>query len=175
MASENNIEPDNKNWTWVLDKPCPDCGYDAAQQDVDMTGIVLRDLVSQWQTLLLRTDVTERSVPSKWSILEYACHVRDVFRIFDMRLNLMLTQDDPLFENWDQDATAVEENSGAQNPSEVREQLTVAGRTLAAHFDDVSGDQWKRTGRRSDGASFTVESFALYLLHDPMHHVWDVQ
>jgi hypothetical protein len=38
----------------------------------------------------------------------------------------------------------------------------------------VSGDQWQRTGRRSDGACFTVESFARYLVHDAVHHLYDV-
>jgi hypothetical protein len=28
---------------------------------------------------------------------------------------------------------------------------------------------------RSDGAQFTVESFARYLVHDPLHHEFDVR
>jgi len=38
----------------------------------------------------------------------------------------------------------------------------------------VSGDQWQRTGFRSDGAWFTVESFARYFIHDLVHHLYDV-
>jgi hypothetical protein len=38
----------------------------------------------------------------------------------------------------------------------------------------VTGDQWERTGRRSDGARFTVETFARYFIHDPVHHLYDV-
>jgi hypothetical protein len=38
----------------------------------------------------------------------------------------------------------------------------------------VRGDQWQRTGNRSDGKRFTVESFARYMMHDPVHHLWDV-
>ncbi len=53
--------------------------------------------------------------------------------------------------------------------------LAGAGEDLAARFERVSGDEWQRTGRRSDGASFTVESFARYLIHDPVHHLWDVE
>lgn len=47
--------------------------------------------------------------------------------------------------------------------------------TLASRFDSVAGEMWARTGFRSDGAAFTVESFARYLIHDPVHHLWDVQ
>jgi hypothetical protein len=28
--------------------------------------------------------------------------------------------------------------------------------------------------RRSDGARFTVASFARYMVHDPIHHLYDV-
>jgi hypothetical protein len=38
----------------------------------------------------------------------------------------------------------------------------------------VTGGQWQRTGVRSDGALFTVETFGRYLVHDPTHHLWDV-
>jgi len=38
----------------------------------------------------------------------------------------------------------------------------------------VTGAQWRRTGNRSDGASFTVETFARYFVHDPVHHLYDV-
>ena len=37
------------------------------------------------------------------------------------------------------------------------------------------GDAWQRTGTRSDGARFTIESFARYALHDVVHHVHDVE
>ena len=50
---------------------------------------------------------------------------------------------------------------------------TAAG-VIAAHFDSLAPGQWQRTGSRSDGAHFTVESFARYFIHDPVHHLWDV-
>lgn len=69
-----------------------------------------------------------RSCPNRWRRgatppLAYACHLRDVCRVYTERLALMSTQDDPHHPNWDQDATAVEDR---------------------------------------------------YLVHDPVHHLWDV-
>ena len=46
--------------------------------------------------------------------------------------------------------------------------------TIAVRFEGVSAGQWQRTGRRSDGAQFTVETFARYFIHDPVHHLYDV-
>lgn len=100
--------------------------------------------------------------------------MRDVFELFDRRLELMLTEDDPRFENWDQDQTAVESDYATQDPGAVSDALTWAGARLADRFDTVAGAQWARRGFRSDGAEFTVDSFARYLLHDPIHHLWDV-
>jgi hypothetical protein len=100
--------------------------------------------------------------------------VRDVFRLFDERLALMLAEDDAHFANWDQDATAIEARYDLQDPNTVGRELVAAGEALASRFDSVTGGQWQRTGVRSDGALFTVETFGRYLVHDPTHHLWDV-
>jgi hypothetical protein len=97
-----------------------------------------------------------------------------VFVLFDQRLALMLTVDDPLFANWDQDETARAERYDQQDPTKVSVQLTTAGETLARSFESVAPLQWTRSGRRSDGAVFTVTTFARYFIHDPLHHLFDV-
>ena len=169
------LVPDDKDWTWVLDRPCPECGFDTRSIEPSEVGGLVRENASQWQRVLARPDASRRSVPDRWSPLEYACHVRDVFRLFAERLDLMLTEDDPLFANWDQDATAIEDDYAGQSPVAVAVELTRAGSALAERFDAVEGDQWQRTGRRSDGAAFTVDTFARYFVHDPIHHLWDVR
>ena len=116
----------------------------------------------------------DRPRPDVWSPLEYGCHVRDVFRLFDQRLGLMLDEDDPLFANWDQDETAVAERYGEQDPAVVAGELAQAAEAIAGSFAAVAGDQWERRGRRSDGAVFTVRTFAQYFVHDPVHHLYDV-
>ena len=86
----------------------------------------------------------------------------------------MLTYDNPLYPNWDQDATAVEDAYLGQDPLTVAGQLGLAAEDLAVAFEQVEGSQWGRPGRRSDGAVFTVASFARYMVHDPVHHLYDV-
>jgi len=100
--------------------------------------------------------------------------VRDVFRIFDVRLRLMLTEDDPRFPDWDQDATAAAERYNEQDPGTVGRELALAAASLADAFSAVRLPDRDRTGRRSDGARFTVTTLAQYLLHDPVHHLYDV-
>ena len=89
-------------------------------------------------------------------LLEYACHVRDVFTLFDQRLNLMLRRGRPRFENWDQDRTAVEKDYASADPAVVSAELTAEGERIAASFAAVREEHWGRTGPRSNGSVFTV-------------------
>jgi hypothetical protein len=176
MAQRNDpaITPDAKDWTWVLTRPCPECGFDPRAFPREQVGAMTRENAAAWPALLRGGRVAQRPEPQVWSALEYACHVRDVFQIFDERLRLMLTVDGPRYANWDQDETSVEDRYAEQDPGAVADELQAAAATLADRFDSVVGDQWSRTGYRSDGADFTVESFARYFIHDPVHHLREV-
>ncbi|HVS69114.1 MAG TPA: DinB family protein [Mycobacteriales bacterium] len=169
-----SIVSDSKDWTWVLARPCPECGFDTSSFARESIGAMIRDNAAQWQQVLRRADARQRPDQQTWSPLEYGCHVRDVHRLYDYRLELMLTEHDPLYPNWDQDLTAVEDRYGDQDPVAVAAQLGSAAEAVAGRFDGLNDKQWKRTGSRSDGASFTVESFARYYAHDWVHHLWDV-
>jgi len=166
--------PDTKDWTWVLDRRCPECGLDTREITRSTVASTIRENAGAWRRVLSEPGARERRQPGVWSTLEYACHVRDVFGLFDERLTLMLTQDNPRYSNWNQDETAVSSRYAEQDPTQVAADLSAAAQTIAARFETVSGPQWERTGTRSDGAVFTVDTFARYLLHDVLHHVHDV-
>lgn len=168
------IEPDTKDWTWVVERPCPECGFDASDLSITEIPAAVRANAEAWGPLLAGPEVRQRPAAHIWSPLEYACHVRDVFVLFDQRLHRMLDEDDPTFANWDQDATAVEGRYDEQHPTTVAAELVAAAERLSTSFAAVRPDQCRRTGTRSDGARFTVESFGRYLVHDPVHHLWDV-
>ena len=167
--------PDTKDWTWVLGETCPECGFDSRRPDRAELSTLARVVGERWREAMLQAaDARQRPAPAVWSPLEYACHVRDVFALATVRHGLMLTDDDPAFANWDQDATAIADDYGSQDPTTVTEQLVAEADRYADALAEVPQDAWSRPGRRGDGASFTVESFARYLLHDPIHHLTDV-
>jgi hypothetical protein len=169
------IVPDTKSWTWVLERACPDCGFDTSTFPREDVGRLIRENAAAWPAVLANPAARQRPSDDVWSALEYGCHVRDVFRLYDMRLRRMLTEDNPTYENWDQDTTAIEDHYDAQDPAVVAPEIERAASALADRFDGVHGQQWQRTGTRSDGARFTVDSFGRYLIHDPVHHLWDVE
>jgi DinB superfamily len=170
------VPGDTKDWTWVLERACPECGFDGDRYGRDAYAGAVRELGASWRRLLdgEPDEVRRRPEPDRWSPLEYGCHVRDVFTVFRGRVELMLDRDGVAFANWDQDATAVAERYDLADPAEVAAALGDNAERLAAVFDAVPPAAWAHEGYRSDGARFTVESIGRYLLHDPIHHLHDV-
>ena len=168
-------EPDTKDWTWTLSRSCPECGLSAGE--IGLEEIATRAFIAaeEWVQILRSSPaVAARPKPDVWSPLEYGAHVRDVFRLFDGRLMLMLAEDDPTFANWDQNEAAIKERYAEQDPEVVAEQLEAAAQTMVGHIQALQDDQLGRTGRRSNGSEFTVVTLLQYFLHDVVHHLWDV-
>ena len=168
------IVPDTKDWTWVLDQPCGECGFDPqAHTLADLPGL-MHDTAMVWSQVLLRPDARERPAPDVWSPLEYACHVRDVHRLFAERVDLVLNEDAPRFANWDQDETAIASRYAVQDPAEVDADLVEAAGHVASLYAMVTPAAAARRATRSNGSEFTLSTLGLYHLHDVVHHVHDV-
>ncbi|GIJ00071.1 DinB family protein [Sediminihabitans luteus] len=168
------ITPDTKDWTWVLERPCPECGFEASSVTPDAVGALVRAVVPRYVEVLARPDARDRPAPDVWSALEYGAHVRDVFGVFDVRLASMVEGDAPEFANWDQDATALADDYASQEPAVVARELEIAADRVAGRFDAVVPDQWERPGLRSNGSRFTVRTLGQYFAHDVVHHLHDV-
>lgn len=168
------ITPDQKDWTWVLSRPCPDCAFDVATATPATVPGIIKSLLPRWRAALRRPDAAQRSTPDAWSVLEYAAHVRDVFALFDQRLHLMLDVENAEFDDWDQDAAALDSGYASADPAVVSAELTAEGEQIAASFAAAPESEWSRTGKRSNGSAFTVLTFSQYLLHDVVHHTHDI-
>ncbi|MCW2812096.1 MAG: hypothetical protein JWP61_2554 [Friedmanniella sp.] len=171
----DTVVPDDKDWTWTLERPCPDCGLAAGEVPLAAIGPRLFVAAEEWAQILRSSPAVERRPePGVWSPLEYGAHVRDVFEVFEGRLRALLEQDEPTFPNWDQDETAVRERYAEQDPEVVADQLEAAAQRTLALVGSVRAGQEDRRGLRSDGSAFTVTTLLQYFLHDVVHHLWDV-
>ena len=169
-------EPDDKDWTWVLERPCPACGLTSSEIDPATIPQRVRETAARWRAVLARPDADRRPPAAGaaiWSPLEYGCHVRDVYRTFGERARLMLDEDVPTFPNWDQDATALAERYWMQDPGAVAAELAEAAESCASVFASVQAAAWQRRGERSNGSSFTIETLGQYFMHDVYHHLHD--
>src|SRR4051794_35516298 len=169
------VPPDTKDWTWVLERPCPECGYDAGLVAPADLPHALRANATVWLALMGDPEVASRPEPHVWSPLEYACHVRDVHRVFLERATAMLAEDLAHFTNWDQDATALERRYHEQVPAIVGPTLVAAAFAVGDVYAAVPDEAWGRRGVRSDGSVLTLATLGRYHLHDVVHHLHDVE
>jgi hypothetical protein len=169
------VEPDTKDWTWVLSRPCQECGFEAASVHHTEVADRIRSDAAEWVRRLGEAGVCTRPQRTVWSTLEYGCHVRDVHRIFNHRVRLMLDEDEPQFPNWDQDETAIVDDYASQDPATVATELFDAASVVTDTYANVPTDAWSRRGLRSNGSEFTIATIAIYHLHDIVHHAYDVR
>lgn len=169
------IVPDDKDWTWVLDRPCDECGFEASTVPREQLGERFFVAGEEWVQILRESPAVEvRPAAAVWSPLEYGAHVRDLYVITSQRLELMLTRDDAAFADWDQDEAARTGAYAEQDPERVAEDLEAAAQRLVSQVAEIEARAWERRGTRSNGSVFTVETFLQYVLHDVVHHLWDV-
>lgn len=168
-------DPDTKDWTFTTTEVCSECGYDPASVADEQIADALRATASRWAAVLTRPDARQRPAPQVWSPLEYACHTRDVHRVFTGRVTQMRTEDEPHFASWDGDQASVESRYYAQDPAAVSAELAAATERAADEYDGVTGSAWSRSGIRGGGGTFSISSLGHYHLHDVTHHLHDVR
>src|SRR5699024_9157842 len=174
QAVPERVPPETKDWTWVLHERCPQCSLDAGVLTLSEIPMVIRTQVQVWPVVLLRRNVAERPAPQVWSPLEYGAHTRDVLRLFQERLARMLTEDEPTLADWDPNEAALQGGYHDADPDTVAAEILTEAEKLATAVEAVPAGAAERRGLRSDGAAFTVTTLLQYLVHDLVHHLWDV-
>ena len=130
--------------------------------------VVIGQRWAEVMTMARRADARgrRRRCGRRWST---RCHVRDVFELACVRVGLMLDEDGPRFANWDQDATAIEDDYASQDPQAVADELVEpahslrrggggrAGRRVGAHRACAATAPPSRSSR-SSGTCSTIPS-----------------
>lgn len=167
--------PDTDDWTWVLRQPCPQCGADVRTISTSRVLEAAPRYVARFRARLEEDPGAGRRPEAlKWSPLEYGAHLRDVSEVFRSRVRSMLLHEEPSYEDWDQNRAAADGAYLDLEPARVADELKTAAGDLLRDAAALSEEEFTRTGHRSDGFTFTVESLLQYYLHELVHHWWDV-
>lgn len=173
-----SVTRETKSWTWVNERPCPDCGFDASSTDPSDVAGILRGNLADWQRLLTgdTARLLVRPEPSTWSPVEYACHVSDVLDLLAHRFERTLAEDHPIFEDWHPDDRAASGRYDQErSPAAVLETMARRSQRATDLASSMTEGGWRRRGTRADGLEFTNGWIATYLAHDVVHHVHDVE
>lgn len=99
-----------------------------------------------------------------WGAVEIMAFLRDWDEVFADRLNQILTESEPEFDEEDPDLWSIERDYHAEVPDTVVSQFRQGRTRLVARLRDLSDDDWQRTARMPDGGVATVEDLVADLI-----------
>ncbi|MET8912223.1 DinB family protein [Micromonospora sp. NPDC004551] len=157
---------------------CDECLFVYSALDSGELPGRLRDLAGHFPAALHGApDVRRRPAPEVWSPLEYACHVRDVFRVQGERLALALRVAEPEFTPMGRDELVVTERYNAQDPEVVLADLATAAEGFAARFGALGEADLARTGVYPwpQREVRTLLWLGRHTVHEAEHHLLDIR
>ena len=161
---------------------CLECGFEYESVTPASAPDVLRKFGRRYEAPLTRflpgedgpSLVRTRPGPWTWSALEYACHVRDVFDVYDERVRRVLNEDRPELVSMQRDERAVRDRYNEQDPATVTGQLAVNADRLAQTFTGVGEDAWDRVGLQPSAGERDLRWMAGNVVHEGNHHLLDI-
>ncbi|WP_159079149.1 DinB family protein [Plantactinospora sp. BC1] len=156
---------------------CDECGFDYSSVPAEALPDRLCGFGSRYSTgLRAARDPRRRPAERVWSPLEYACHVRDVFRVQGERLALALAVDEPEFTPMGRDERAVADAYNEQDPVVVLGELDAAAGELATAFGRLGPAELARTGSYPwpQRQVRTMLWLGRHSVHEGEHHLLDI-
>ena len=158
------------DWLETTVRACPFCGYDAAAVPREVVASEFERLAGSW-TELLGVESALRERGDGWSALEYACHTRDVLRVFAGRVDA-LRSGEPIGW-WDHEAAVVDERYNEQDPAAVAEELRAAASAIGDATRRVAASEWELAAERRPGEVFSIDALVRFAQHEAFHHHGD--
>lgn len=115
-----------------------------------------------------------RPIPNKWSIGEIVVHLRDVEReVFQTRIRRTVTEENPVFEYFDQNHVAEERNYREQDAREALAEFRELRQKTTDFLGSVPSHMWDRVGVHPHRGPSTLEEQITYQIknHDMTHLV----
>jgi hypothetical protein len=157
------------------DHVCADCAMSYADTDLEAAVEALRAVPADIRTAALAVPETHRRLrpdPATWSVVEYACHVRDVFAAFTIRLHRTTTEDQPALEPMFADLRAVRFRYNDADLDVVLAELDAYVAGFLVEIAATTG--WDRTATRRPGELRTARWLVRQALHEARHHTRDI-
>jgi hypothetical protein len=160
------------------DHRCPTCPFHYAAVSVDDALAEIARVpgaVRDAMATVPRARWRERPAPGVWSVVEYLCHLRDVFVVSTIRLHRTRTEDRPVLEPMLNDLRAARFRYNERDPDAVLEELDAAVAGLADEAARLAGGDWARTATRLPGEERTARWLVRHALHEGLHHARDIR
>ena len=123
----------------------------------------------------LSADALARQViPGKWSLKELAGHLWRVQQVFEERLDVMLSTDNPQLQSWNPENDPAFDRLLEQAPPQVVEGYLGARATFLERLHKLSPAEWHRPAQHPDYPMYDVHFMIEYLAHHEAHHLYQM-
>ncbi|HMG27110.1 MAG TPA: DinB family protein [Acidimicrobiia bacterium] len=158
---------------------CTECGFVYDDVSRDDVGRRLVALTTRYRDVLVDEDpdvLRAHPLPDVWSALEYACHMRDVYRVQRERVLLALSEEQPAFAPMRRDERVGDERYNEQDPGQVAQEIDDAAASLARTLESLDDGDWRRTGiyNYPERRVRTIEWIGRHTVHEGEHHARDI-
>jgi uncharacterized damage-inducible protein DinB len=137
----------------------------------------LRDHAIEVRRLFAGLDeeaLMRRTVPGKWSMKEILCHIARVQRVFDARLDTLLSEDNPEIAYYGAEGDLLFEEMADHPAAETLEVFLAERGWFLGRLEKLTLDEWHRPGRHPEFANYDVHLQMDYLAHHEAHHVYQM-
>lgn len=117
----------------------------------------------------------QRPRPGTWSVLEYACHLRDVYASSTIRLHRVRTEHSPVLEPMLNDLRARRFRYNSLGLDAVLSELDGTAEGFLDEVGRLSGADWSRTATRLAGEQRTALWLVRHAAHEGIHHLGDIK
>ena len=116
-----------------------------------------------------------RPAPGEWSIHENACHLAEVHPLFFRRLDLMLSEPNPVIASYDPGRDDPEDALLKLDLAESLRRFQDDRARLVARLRGLRPDDWARPARHDEYNAYSVFTMFRHLaLHD-FHHAYRIE
>jgi len=135
------------------------------QRDKDRLLSNLKSLPNELDDLLKDLDegtLRWRPIPNKWSVKEIMCHLRDMELLaYLARYRKMLSVDNPILPNVDQDRLATENDYMNQDASAALDEFKRLRQETIRTLESAPVDAWSRGGTHETDGPMNVEELVV--------------
>jgi hypothetical protein len=159
---------------------CDECGFRYAELDVGLVADTIRSFAHRYGAELQGLDeplCRQRPAPTVWSVLEYACHIRDVLLVQRDRAVRALVEDAPEFPPMHRDERVALARYADESLAGVSAQIVMAADLCAKVFAHLSADQLSRklVYNYPQPTERDIAWLGRHTVHEGVHHLMDIR
>jgi uncharacterized damage-inducible protein DinB len=157
---------------------CPDCSVAYPDTSIERAAEVIGGLPASFRAAVAAIPpdaYRRRPEAGTWSVVEYLCHVRDVYATYTIRLHRARTEHEPVLEPMLNDLRARRFDYLHRDLQAVLDELEANAAGFRAEIARTPSGSWERRVSRLPGERRTARWLVRQAMHEGVHHLRDIK